>query len=460
MDRKSLSVSFAGPKRSQWPLAIKARRSSLSKLLTCSLAMLVVVASGSCRKRHPPKRLDTAQIEAWADLPGARAAQDAALQVELAKVIEGGGTPRQLTPSPLPEEENVAAALLHLFDTPQLERGLLRAEQLMPGDTFELDAQRRSEVESFLPSYTKQLRELEAALRRPACQFATRFERGYFAARPYTDVVTLCVQLEALRVAELLDQNRPHAAVAPLQAMFRLTALLAADKLVASRLTAARLRGVTLAALARWVKQPQLTHDDLLGMSQTLEHLLNHWPDDAAAWVGDRGLALHSYEAIRSGHLLSLLTPEEANSLQTEGLLDGLPERLAKSIDRDERFYLEAMRKIIASCELPYYQRRKELTEIGLQLQTRRNSPDFPFVAGRLFLAGIEQGHRQQAEDRARCEAWSLALALAADQPRPPYRTSPLTGIVYAVDVTPQRVKVVTGPGGNMIIEVPRRMAR
>ncbi|MHB8900850.1 MAG: hypothetical protein ACYC6Y_19035, partial [Thermoguttaceae bacterium] len=66
-------------------------------------------------------------------------------------------------------------------------------------------------------------------------------------------------------------------------------------------------------------------------------------------------------------------------------------------------------------------------------LHQKRNQADFPLVSGRFLLLDIEKGHVIQARDRANCEAWALALALACGDQPPDTTDNPLTGRPYRV---------------------------
>jgi hypothetical protein len=66
-------------------------------------------------------------------------------------------------------------------------------------------------------------------------------------------------------------------------------------------------------------------------------------------------------------------------------------------------------------------------------------------AAARLFLPNVEKGQKQQAEDRARTEAWANALALARGSQNPPFRISPVTGEPYRVTEETTRVSVWSG---------------
>jgi hypothetical protein len=89
------------------------------------------------------------------------------------------------------------------------------------------------------------------------------------------------------------------------------------------------------------------------------------------------------------------------------------------------------MRKIIASCGQPYYQRLPLFESISADLQRKRNSAEYPIVAARVLLPKVREGQAIQAQDRANWEAWALALAMATGRKPPPYQLSPLSGEQY-----------------------------
>jgi len=80
-------------------------------------------------------------------------------------------------------------------------------------------------------------------------------------------------------------------------------------------------------------------------------------PGDADAWIGDRALGMWVYEVVRAGKLMDILTPEELQRFSDEGILADLPERVRQTVNEDELYYLETMRKIIAGCDQPFYTR-------------------------------------------------------------------------------------------------------
>jgi len=87
----------------------------------------------------------------------------------------------------------------------------------------------------------------------------------------------------------------------------------------------------------------------------------------------------------------------------------------------------------IAAARLPYYQRLTAIEQLQTELEVRRDSGDFPLVAGSLLLPEVADIHRLLAEDRCRCEAWLIVLAGALQQPLGILPPNPLTGNSYAL---------------------------
>ena len=100
------------------------------------------------------------------------------------------------------------------------------------------------------------------------------------------------------------------------------------------------------------------------------------------------------------------------------------------------------MRDVIEACDQPFYERTELLSQIENNLQVLRATESYPFVSDELLLIELSQGHRLQALDRARCEAWALALRIATDGKPAQLPTNPLTGDRFVIDTTARRVIV------------------
>ncbi|MDP6557360.1 MAG: hypothetical protein QGG71_22030, partial [Pirellulaceae bacterium] len=90
-----------------------------------------------------------------------------------------------------------------------------------------------------------------------------------------------------------------------------------------------------------------------------------------------------------------------------------------------------------------------------------RDSLAYPLVADLILWKNVQEGQRLQALDRARCEAWSIALAASVGAPRPAYNINPLTGRRYIIDPRPDKVIVdgIDPNRGASPIIIPRQNA-
>jgi hypothetical protein len=354
-----------------------------------------------------------------------------------------------------PDRLNAASALIGVFPKETLRAAGLRAAMLLPRDEFRFTPAHLQEVVSFRQPFDPVLEVAREALRRPSCHFGMDYRLGYFADTSFLDEVILCTRLEAFRAAELLSQDGDQEIVPSLTALLQIPALLAAEPHVACRMTAAHLRSDALSVLQACAERPHLSADTLRQLADVLAAQLADWPSDGSAWFGDRALTLHTYEVIRAGYLSAIPTDREVEFLRSEGNLWNLAGYVRTHIDRDELFYLRTMRKVLASCSKPYYQRRDVLLDIERELQRRQDRSDYPRLAARLFLAGMDEAMEGQARDRARTEAWAIAISLASGREHPPYRINPVNGIAYAVLEEEQRIRVLAGEDIAAVVARP-----
>ena len=393
------------------------------------LALLAVLAGGCQRQQPQPSgQLDP---DDYGELPGLKATPNAKLRDELARIAEEDGTPELLSKTTIAEGDNVAAGLAGLFPDHKVQSILEESQRLFPPGEFELDPTQLRKAIELRKKYDAQRLKARDALGRPQCDFGIRFKAGFLAELKFIDVVRICAHLEAFRAAEALSDGELAEAVESLRLMFRLASCLGAEKHVDARLAAAFIRGEAFRVLQTVVQDGHARRKHLQQLYEAVRRQLTAWPHDADAWIGERALGLHAYEMARDGTLISLLTPEEIERFGKEGILEELTAAGVQSINRDELYYLEAMRKIIESCSQPYYLRAALFDSIGNDLQQRQNTADFPLVAARLLLPDIRKAQAMQAQDRANWEAWAVALALATRGEMPPYKLNPLTGEKY-----------------------------
>jgi hypothetical protein len=155
------------------------------------------------------------------------------------------------------------------------------------------------------------------------------------------------------------------------------------------------------------------------------------------------------------------LDDKERSRLKREVGLKRLGKQVAANLDRDELFYLQSMRRAIDACQRPYYRRQRVFPDVENKLESLSESLAYPLVADLILWQDVQEGHRLQALDRARCEAWSIALAVSVGAPDSPYIINPLTGHRYILDPRPDKI-IVDGIDPNHEVSpiiIPRKSA-
>jgi hypothetical protein len=380
-----------------------------------------------------------------AELQKTREAEHAELRSEVARVEQEGGLPLQVGRELPPDEANVATALGVVID-PMLRTGYLeRTKALFPIGRFDFTPLELAEARQYLQKHRARIDRFHAALCRGECGFPIDYRLGYFDEPTFVDDVTIACRCLALEVADALAADDVAAALGPLEGMWRLAGWLGRERLLPARLRAAELRAEGLLVVEAVANHPDSRRADLLYLFDVVERQLDDWPPDEACLIGDRAMTLHAYECIRLGLLRWILTSEEKERFRSELNYDSLPDVVEKTVDQDELFYLLAIRRHIESCREPYYLRRTSLVQLGEELNRTRMSQDrsrYPVLAATLFLPGLEEAHASMARDRARCEAFALALAEATGKRRPEYSVNGHHGRPYEVVRESQRVVV------------------
>ncbi len=440
----SLSLNFSVPPRLRVyvPLSVVV------------LFLLAVLFDAGCKRRQRaefPERLGT---EDYGRLPGLKGSSLEQLHDELARVVEQQGTPEQLDGvdrgvqrSPISDESNLASGLADVFPKNALKSVVEAAEKHYPQDRFQFNALQLRTAAAFLQRHRHELMQSRQVLNRPQCSFGFRHVRGFANDCTFIDRVRLCGRIEGLSAAQsLFLDNDPPAAIDALKNMLRWASLLAAEKNATARLQAAQLRAEAIEVLQAIVLHQGCRRAQLENLHALVHENLSAWPPDADAWIGDRALGMHCYEVVRDGGILSLLTEREVKEFTENGSIEELPKAVAAIADLDELFYLDAMRKIIESCSLPYYRRTVSAAEILAAAAAKADSPEYPLVAAHLLLPDIDRGLRMQAEDRARVEALAAGLDAALERPIV-YQTNPLTGKKYQIGRKNEQITVMRPDG-------------
>ncbi len=408
-----------------------------------TLCFACVLASGCSRNSS---RLDYAEYvtEHYGGLVALRKLEHPELQAELARIEAEGGTPAQLDSDPPDARENAAAGLMGLFPLKSVERLRTEAVELVPRERFTHDPFQLERAIQLWQRHAKAWTRAREALDRPAWHSGHVHRSGFFADTSFIDTVELIAWVESCHAAGALAEDDLPAAVTSCQYLLKSAGYLASEQHVVSRLTGARIRRLGLRVAEAITQHPHLKLDHVTAIAETLAMQLANWPADARAWIGDRALGLHTYEAIRGGDLAWLLTDDELQSLVADETLPEFEAAVLRRLDEDELFYLQWMRKVIADCDRPYYRRRELLARMQLAMTELEDTPRYPLVAARMLLRDVDTAQREQAADRAACEAWCATLSLAAGITPPAIDRNPVSGGRYRLTTGPAQATLTS----------------
>lgn len=420
-------------------------------------------ACGACSKPQPAMDgPDDARDHAR--LTRTKLTHNRELQAEIARLEAERATPLLLHgKGKLDGEGNSGSAQPSQLETifPPRTRDSLRRriDGIWPAEQFELKPTTRSAAAELLSKNASPLERFQRLIAQPNFSFTVDHSLGLMADTSYIDAVHIGSRLVGLSASAELDGNRLDAAIARLKSMFRAAELLSREKSVAARAAAAYRRRDALQVLEAIARHADATTATHRALHQLLSTQLARWPADEEAWIGDRALGLHTYELIRDGYLLSLLTQQEVGVFNGQVGLDELAALVGENIDRDELFYLQAMREYITACQHPFYERTALFQQIEQDIEVLRASEAYPFVADQLLLVQIQETQRLQAKDRARCEAWLFALELSLGMTPEDTRINPLTGSPFVVEITPEQIVVdgIDKSGPERAATIPQR---
>jgi hypothetical protein len=407
-------------------------------------------------------------LNKYGALPGMRASHLPGLRDELARLESEQATAAQLAdheptiPTALGAAPQTTVASLRAIVDPALLRSLSKElDDIYPVGPFVFSSDGLQAAIQLKDRYDVHRQEIHRAIANLDGGYGIHLSHGLAADTSSIDVVTIGHRLDAIMAAELLYRDDLRGATKILREMVLAVESLANEKHIVPRIAAVHRRGEALRVLEAIATHPLATLETHQRLGTLIEDQLVGWPADQFAWIGDRAIGMHTYELVRDGYLLSIHSGDEQAKLRREVGLKRLATQVANNLDQDELFYLQAMRRTIALCDRPYYRRERAFREIGRQLDSLRDSLAYPLVADLILWKDVQEGHRLQALDRARCEAWSVALAASGGTPSPPYDVNPLTGTRYIIDLRSDRVIVdgIDPDNGASSITIPRRHA-
>ncbi len=338
--------------------------------------------------------------------------------------------------------DSLAAKIDELLDDAQTERILKRMPDFFPGGKQTLNAVTLESAAGFLKFYQKPHTAARKALDGPQSSFEWSAVDGWFADTRFTDRATALCGLELIAGIDATTRGEKQSCIAALSYSGRIIRLLAEDDHLTSRLAAADLRNKWLQLVAVTVSQAGTNRLHLQQVYELVMRQMSQWPDESRAWIADRAVGLQTYEMVRQGHYLSLLSKEEVDSLEADGMHLIRARAIQRYVDEDQVFYLDIMRRLIDLQRFPYYQRKRVLDDLENQILGAKDMEKYPQIAAELLLPHTLRAMKMLADDRARCEAWALALASALDVPAPEYLVNPTTGFNYVIEANDTQVQV------------------
>jgi len=425
-------------------------------------------SSVETKKRY--EKRDTERSEETSDgLDLARTLTQArdSIQEEIETVRREGGLPTQVFQRDIPPEENVGALIakeFSSFDPNSYDR--LRESISTQGPWYAdwETIQTHGEVLARFKPQRDRLREL---LDDPDAKFEQNLigtNIGLVPDDQNVDSSWSYMTLEECEIARSLQEGNMDDAVETLRYMLRFTELAAQTQFPEMRIHAAYMRENTLRILQTLALDPKFTPKHANTIITILRRTLQNWPSDAKCWIGDRAEALRRFELIREGRISEALTASELDKLrsldvlgveipkekeQTRrerglSLLNAVAFYKPQAIDKDQDYYLKAMRVLIDSCSQPFYARLETLDHVADNLQLQQGKKDYPALS-MLFLYGIRESMQKQAMDKTRVEAWYLALASSL-------KLAVKEGAVDPVRGKPYIITRSQAPEGNRIV--------
>lgn len=411
----------------------------------CLIACLILgfLGTGGCGPQEATIESVTQTSNA---LEKTHQSHDQGLQDELRRLSADRALPQQIDGQRItgtPNPECFAATVGSLLDDTQVERILTRLQEFFPSDQRAVSALTLEKATGFLKFYAKPQQAARAALDGPQDDFQWLAQDGWFADTSFAPRAQAHCALEMIAGMDAVSRGDLPAAIDALSFSGRIIRLLATDQHLVSRLTAVDLRNQWLQLVAIAVSHPQLERTHLENIYELMLRQMSQWPDEAKPWMVDRAIGLQTYELIRQGHYLSLLSAEEAKALEDDGMHIIKSRSVQRFVDQDQSFYLEQMRRLIDVMRLPFFQRRPILERLAADMVSAPEREPYPQIAVEILLPNIETAMQRLADDRARSEAWTLALASALGQTPPNYQKNPASGDAYEVRQDPRVVEVL-----------------
>lgn len=413
---------------------------------------LIFAAALGCRPAvkptaKPPKTTRE-YLGQYAELRRSRLTENAFLRDELFRIEAESGLPQQFTKPQLnggkDAADGVSGPLKSIATASQLNHLDRRLGVVFPQAEFIIAERHMSEVDRLSSEYSELRKELERFSRARDWTIDLHFDEGALFVAHYLPCIETALKLE-LCVAGLASRKTDwQSAKEGFTRAWRSIEILAAQPHLESRVTAAKLRAPALRLLETLLNSPACETSEVREFRDLLAQCLHRWPADDLVWRGERARALHFFEMIRDGQALSLADEELQSAIDDHGGVKDFGMWLHKHVDADEVYFLEAMRRMIKSCETPFADRITTLADLQSDLQRQAKTDSDPLLSRAMLLGEVEAGMKWQASDRLHCEVMLIALdhAVGEGNVSRSLERSPLTGRPYRITSLQRIIRV------------------
>ncbi|WP_254508089.1 hypothetical protein [Anatilimnocola floriformis] len=420
-----------------------------------SIACCVIAAMSGCSRTPAPGDALSQEARRLVSLPGLRSSSHPQLVAELQKIEAARQTPQQIDNATDGNHYAPFVTAYPSFSRPAIQR---EVNSLWPAVSLSLEPGALQKARELLQQQAAARQRFDRAMRETSPRPQLEMSDALVADDEWLDAIQTGCRIEAFATADMLAEQQPDAALAPVEKILHLSRQLAREQDLNARLAAVDLRADGLQAIHAIANHPLATPETLQRLQQLIRNNLTDWPSDERVWIAERAHGLLSYELARAGQFNALLTGAQLAELQKKGIAATTATAVLKNIESDELFYLRAIEQQIAAARVPYFQRQNLVEQLRLELQSRSESGEYPLVAGSLLLTKVGEVHRRLAEDRTRCEAWLIVLTTVCELPLGTPPSCPLTGQPYEVRVDRERV-VIAGlelrPGETVEVRRP-----
>lgn len=390
----------------------------------------------------PPKTMRE-WLARFAELRYSRLTENAFLREELFRVESESGLPNQFAIAN-DAPDGAHGPLKSITSAAQLNHLDRRLAHVFPQAEFAIAERHIAEIERLRSEYSELRKDLDRFSLAKDWTIDLAFNEGSLFAGHFIPCIEAAIKLE-LTIAGLTTRKAEwQAAKESSLRVWRAIEILAAQPHLECRVLAAKLRTSALGLLESMLKSPACDASQVRGFRDLLAQCLADWPADDRVWRGERARALHFFEMVRDGQILSLANEDLEMAIDDHGGAKDFGIWLHAHVDADELYYLEAMRRLITSCETPFADRNATLRDLSSDLQRLAKSDADPLLSRVMLLGDIESGMKWQASDRLHCEVMLIALdhAVGDGSVSSTLQRSPLTGREYRVTELQRLIRV------------------